>query len=132
MRSLAEIVHLRTGDCRAAAAAITQIAAGEDYGVAPSASVHVAQCLRCQAEVAAYRRVVRSMRTMAGDQMETPAGGVAAVVAALGVAAGNQAGGPATWVVKAAYVSGITVATAAAGAAGLLVWMSRRRLPETL
>jgi hypothetical protein len=61
---------------------------------------------------------------MRNDPIVPPAGGVAAVLGALEAA---QASGS-SWGVRAAYFGGITVATAAAGAAGVLVWMSRRRV----
>jgi hypothetical protein len=127
MRALAEIVHLRTGECREASQAITQIAADEAEDVDAHSAAHIGECLRCQAEVAAYRRIVRTMHAMRHDAVTAPAGSIAAVIAALEAAAIDQ---HSTWAVKAAYVGGITVATAAAGAAGVLVWMSRRRLAE--
>jgi hypothetical protein len=124
MRGLAEIVRLRTGDCRDAVDVIAQIAAG-DEDVDELRAGHVGQCLRCQAEVAAYRRILRAMRSMRYDSVPPPAGGMAAVVAALESAHGA---GPSTRAARAVYFGGITVATAAAGAAGVLVWMSRRRV----
>ena len=128
MRGLAEIIRLRTGDCGGAADAIAQIAAG-DEDIDPEASTHIAECLRCQAEVAAYRRILRHLRALRHDVAAPPAGGLAAVLAALEAAAVEQHAGGTTWAVRAAYVGGITVATAAAGAAGVLVWMNRRRIP---
>jgi anti-sigma factor ChrR (cupin superfamily) len=125
MRSLAEIVRLRTGPCRDAASDIAQIAAGEYGDVSPAAAEHVGACLRCQAEVAAYQRVLRTMRMMGGQHMDVPAGQIAAVMAAIGAAAPQHSA--ATWAVRVACVGGITVAT---GAAGALVWASRRRIPE--
>jgi hypothetical protein len=125
VRALAEIVRLRTGDCSWAADAIPRIAAGEDCRV-EAVSSHVAQCLRCQAEVAAYRRIFRHLHSLRYDRIAPPAEGLAAVLAALDAAVAEDRAAP-SWAVRAAYVGGITVATAAAGAAGVLVWMSRRR-----
>ena len=127
MRGLAEIIRLRTGPCREAAEAIPAIAACED-GVDESASGHIDECLRCQAELAAYKRILRHLHAMRFDGIVPPAGGIAAVLAALEAAAADQEAGSTTWVIRAAYVGGITVATAAAGAAGVLVWMNRRRV----
>jgi len=126
MRGLAEIVRLRTGECREAVDTIAQIAAEED-DVDQKAAAHVAQCLRCQAEVAAYRRILRHLRAMRREGIAPPVGSLAAVLAALETAAAEQNVASNTWVIRAAYVGGITVATAAAGAAGVMVWMSRRR-----
>ncbi len=121
MLTLAEIVPLRTGACREAVDAIAQIAAGEG-DVEPRAGGHVHSCLRCQAEVAAYRRVLRTMRSMRGNPMTVPPGGLTELLRALDAEAedGNPA---ASWAVRAACVGGIT----AAGAAGMLVWFTRRR-----
>jgi hypothetical protein len=94
--------------------------------VDPRATAHVAECLRCQAEVAAYRRLLRHLKSMRHQGVAPPAGSLPAVLAALEVAA-EQSVHSSTWAVRAAYVGGITVATAAAGAAGVMVWMNRRR-----
>jgi hypothetical protein len=122
VRGLAEIIPLRTSECRDASDAISQIAAAEEPDVDPRAAAHVRACLRCQAEVAAYRRVLRAMRAMSADGSPPTAERVAEVLSAV-----DQH----NWAVRAAYVGGITVATAAAGAAGVLVWMSRRRFAAT-
>ena len=124
MRTLAEIVPLRTAACRDAVDAVAQIAAGET-GTDPRAAGHVTTCLRCQAEVAAYRRVLRTMRSMKGEVLDLPQGGLAELLRALEAAGEDGTLPPGTsWAVRAAYVGGIT----AAGAAGVLVWFSRRRL----
>lgn len=134
MRTLADIVPLRTAACREAEAAIVSIAAG-DAEVDGSAHRHVAVCLRCQAEVTAYRRVMAVMRAMRADRLAAPPGALDGVLERVreGPAGGggtNDAAGPAgsfewtpPWAVRAAYVGGLT----AAGAAGILVWFSRRR-----
>jgi hypothetical protein len=140
MRTLAEIVSLRTSACRDAEAAIVSIAAG-DIEVDEAAARHVAVCLRCQAEVAAYRRVMAVMRSMRHTQLPTPGGALESVLrnvrpgpagdapsglAAVGTGAVTGFGpfeGAPPWAVRAAYVGGLT----AAGAAGILVWMTRRR-----
>jgi hypothetical protein len=114
MRTLAEIVPLRTSACREAVDAVGMIAAGEE-AYPPAAVEHVSGCLRCQAEVAAYRRVLRTMRTMRDDLGIVPGGPFEAVLRPDGA-------GPPPWAVRAAYVGGIT----AAGAAGMIVWLSRR------
>lgn len=139
MRTLAEIVRLRTNACREAVDAVAMIAAGEE-GVDRRAAAHVGACLRCQAEVAAYRRVLATMRSMRADVLPVPAralsealeavhgpaGSAGSSVAGAGSAgsAGSSGEGTPAWAVRAAYVGGIT----AASAAGMFVWLSRRRL----
>lgn len=121
MRGLAEIIPLRTAQCRDAIDAVAQIAAGED-GVDPGEAFHVSRCLRCQAEVAAYRRVLRTMRAMRHDLVDPPRGGLSQLLCSLAVAPeGQDAGG--SRAVMAACVGGLT----AAGAAGVIVWFTRRR-----
>lgn len=119
MRTLAEIIPLRTSECREAVDAVGMLAAG-DPDVEPTAAAHVQTCLRCQAEVAAYRRVLSIMRTMRDDCVGLPAGSLD--VALSGLHDGSAESVP-MWAVRAAYVGGLT----AAGAAGVLVWLGRRR-----
>jgi len=128
MRSLAEIVSLRTPACDRIAAVLPAIAAGEDPGAAQLPAgidpvVHAAQCLRCQAELSAYRRLLDQLKAMRGAEVAAPDGALSELLQALA-----EQRPASTWAVRVAYVGGITVATAAAGAAGVLVWMSRRRL----
>lgn len=119
MRALAEIIPLRTAACREAVDAVVQIAAGE-LDTEPGAAAHVRCCLRCQAEVAAFRRVLRIMRSMRQDLILPSAANLAEILTALDRAASEE-GTP--WALLAAYVGGLT----AAGAAGMLVWLTLRR-----
>ena len=149
MRSLAEIVQLRTGACREAADVLPAMAAGEypepsrphatweregaiQQGGLQSGSndrrddevvAHVETCLRCQAELSAYRRLLAHLRELRDHPENPPDGGLADLLKMLATepSAGTH------WAVRVAYVGGITAVTAAAGAAGVLVWMSRRK-----
>lgn len=125
MRTLAEIVRLRTSACREAVDAVAMIAAGEN-GVDERAAAHVGSCLRCQAEVAAYRRVLATMRLMRADVFPVPGRAIAEaleIVHGSAPASALSGEGPPVWAVRAAYVGGIT----AASAAGMFMWLSRRR-----
>jgi len=145
MSGLAEIVRLRTADCRHAAEYLPILAGRErptdegsvdgDPGVgwsdqdAPEHVFrHVARCVRCQAEMAAYRRILRHLRALRQDEVRSPPGALAAVLAALEAAALEDHASGSHRVLRVAAVGGITVATAAATTAGVLVWMSRRRM----
>ena len=125
MRSLAEIIQLRTGACRDAASVLPALAAGE-YPDRPahdeSTLSHVGSCLRCQAELSAYRRLLAELHELRSDLETPPEGSLAALLRAMAAEPT-----PGTHWVRVAYVGGITAVTAAAGAAGVLVWMSRRR-----
>jgi len=70
---------------------------------------HIETCLRCQAELAQYRKLLRVLHHLRTDVLE-PAPGVLAGILANLEQAGEQA-----------------VATAAAGAAGAIVLVSRGR-----
>jgi hypothetical protein len=92
-----------------------------------AARSHVQRCLHCQAELVHYRRVLRILRSLRSEVVEPPPGALAAALASLrdaGVARAERGllGGR-----RAAYLSGVLVATAAS-AAGALVWATRRRL----
>lgn len=126
MRSLAEIVQLRTSACREAADVLPAIAAGEYPGVdlpdEPTVG-HVMSCLRCQAELSAYRRLLAQLRELRDLAEIPPEGGLAGLLQAMA----SEPNPGTRRAIRVAYVGGITVVTAAAGAAGVLVWMSRRR-----
>jgi hypothetical protein len=140
MPGLAEIIRLRTVDCRQAADYLPLLAAADpaadshsdDHDLAAAAD-HLARCLRCQAELVAYRRILRHLRGLRHDEVRSPPGGLAAVLASLQAAALEEQAVGANRVWRVARLGGITVATAAATTAGVLVWMSRRRpgLAET-
>ncbi|HWE56848.1 MAG TPA: hypothetical protein VG435_15155 [Acidimicrobiales bacterium] len=118
MRTLAELIPLRTAACRDAVDAVGMVAAG-DGEVDPKQADHVATCLRCQAEVAAFRRVLATMRAMRGEEMAFSLERRQVVFEALR----DGEALPPTWAVRAAYVGGIT----AAAGAGVIVWLTRRR-----
>jgi hypothetical protein len=131
VRTLADLVPLRTAACREAVDAVGDLAAGEP-GVDARAAAHVETCLRCQAEVLAYRRVLATMRAMRDEHFLVPSAVVDAALGALhadalhaeGADGSEGADGVPGWALRAAYVGGLT----AAGAAGVLVWLGRRRL----
>jgi hypothetical protein len=94
-----------------------------DGGAQPSAkqAAHVEACLRCQAELARYRRLIRVLHSLGGGEVAPAVLGE--VLESLD--AGGAGRHPAL-ARRAAYVGGVVVATAAS-AAGVLVWASRRR-----
>ena len=122
MPGLTELVRLRPVVCADLVELLPMVAAGEGRVDRRSRS-HMEQCLRCQAEIARYRRMLRALRGLR-NQAVTPAPGVLGevldAIAGVGSPAADRA-------VRAAYLAGITVATAAAGALGLAVWVAHRR-----
>jgi hypothetical protein len=86
---------------------------------------HVAECLRCQADLAHYRRLRRVMGSMRPDRVAAPSGVVADVVSLIDEAIQRRARHRAVGR-RAAYVSGLAAATAA-GVGGVLLLATRRR-----
>jgi anti-sigma factor RsiW len=88
---------------------------------------HVETCLRCQAEVVQYRKLLRALHSLREDLVATPHGLVADIFVKLEAAGERQAVRSLINGRRAAYVGGIAVATAAAGAGAVLL-ASRRRI----
>jgi len=86
-----------------------------------TATRHVSSCLRCQAELAPYRRLLRSLRSLRDEPVLAP-GDLPAMIAARLDAAGRQS----SWPRRVAY-AGAVAATAAAGAGAIVLVASRNR-----
>lgn len=87
---------------------------------------HVEVCLRCQAELAQYRRLLRALHQLRTEVLEPAPGLLAEVLASLEAAGERRAMRNLLTGRRAAYVGGIAAATAA-GAAGAIVLASRAR-----
>jgi len=106
----------------------------EDLSAAADGSVllgrderrHVETCLRCQAELVQYRRVLRTMRAMRTEVLEPAPGVLAEILANLEEAGERRAIRSLIAGHKAAYLGGLAAATAA-GAAGAIVFANRAR-----
>ncbi len=90
----------------------------------PSARAHVETCLRCQAELVQYRRLLRTLRALRADVLEPAPGLLAEVLAAVGSAGERQALRSLLSGRRAAYAAGVAAAAAAAGV-GVLVLSQR-------
>jgi hypothetical protein len=86
---------------------------------------HVESCLRCQAELARYRKLLRALRQLRSDLLDPTPGVLAGILAGLGEAGERGSARLAVNGRRAAYLGGVAVATAAAGAAGAIVLVSR-------
>jgi hypothetical protein len=89
--------------------------------------VHVDSCLRCQAELVQYRRLLRSLHNLRTEVLEPAPGHLTAVLAHLEAAGERSAIRSIMTGKRGAYVGGITLATAAAGVAGAVVLAGRAR-----
>jgi hypothetical protein len=87
---------------------------------------HVERCLRCQAELVQYRKLLRVMRTMRTEVLAPAPGMLADILAAVEEAGERHAIRSLVTGRRAAYLGGLAAATAA-GAAGAIVFASRSR-----
>lgn len=87
---------------------------------------HVARCLRCQAEVVQYRRLLRAMRSLRAEVLEPAPGLLTDILASLEEAGERHAVRSLLSGRRIAYLGGLAAATAA-GAAGAIVVATRSR-----
>lgn len=88
---------------------------------------HVERCLRCQAELAQYRRLLRVLHQLRTEVIEPAPGLLTDILAAIEAAGERRAIRSLLRGRRVAYLGGIAAATAAAGAAGVIVAVSRSR-----
>ncbi len=87
---------------------------------------HVEQCLRCQAELVQYRKLLRTLHQLRTEVLEPAPGLMTDILAHLEEAGERTAIRSLLWNRKVAYIGGLAAATAA-GAAGAIVVASRSR-----
>jgi len=87
---------------------------------------HVERCLRCQAELVQYRKLLRVMRTMRTEVLEPAPGVLADILANVAGAGERRAIRSMIAGHRTAYLGGLAAATAA-GAAGAIVFAARTR-----
>jgi len=91
-----------------------------------SARRHVEQCLRCQAEVAQYRKLLRALRHLRHEWLTPAPGLLPEILLSLEEAGERHAVRSLLTGRRVAYLGGIAAATAA-GAAGALALSTRSR-----
>ena len=111
--------------CEAYAPVLAEVATG-DAVLDRGGRRHVEHCLRCQAEVVQYRKLLRALQAMRAEVIESAPGLLPELLNAVGEAAEHRAMRGALSGRKAAYLGGIAAATAAA-AGGAIVIASRSR-----
>jgi hypothetical protein len=87
---------------------------------------HVESCLRCQAELVQYKKLLRAMHTMRTEVLEPAPGLLADLLATVSERGERRAIRSMISGHRAAYLGGLAAATAA-GAAGAIVFASRAR-----
>jgi hypothetical protein len=88
---------------------------------------HVAACLRCQAELVQYRRLLRTLHQLRTEVLEPAPGLVPDILAAIEAAGERRAMHHLLNGRRVAYVSGIAAATAAGAAGAILANRARHR-----
>lgn len=92
----------------------------------PAARHHVEGCLRCQAELVQYRRMLKALRTLRTEVLEPAPGLLADILAGIEEAGERHAVRSLLSGRRLAYAGGIAAA-ATAGAAGAILFASRTR-----
>ena len=87
---------------------------------------HVESCLRCQADLVQYRRLLRTLRTMRTEVLDPGPGLLSDILATIELAGERHAIRAVLHGRRVAYLGGIAAATAA-GAAGAIVLATRSR-----
>lgn len=94
--------------------------------VPPELEVHLASCLRCQAELARYRRLLRTLRQLRSQFFEPTPGLLGDTLTALGDAAERSLARTIFTGRHLAYAGAAAGAAAFAGAAVVIIARSRR------
>lgn len=88
---------------------------------------HVEQCLRCQAELAQHRKLLRAMRSLRTATDDAPPGLLVEILEQVGEAGERSAIRAALTGRRVAYLGGIAAAATAAGAGAAIVIVTRGR-----
>lgn len=112
--------------CDQVAPHLDEVAAGQRW-LEGTERDHVEQCLRCQAELAQYRRLLRALRTLRHEVVEPAPGLLGDLLAAVDAAGQRRAIGAVLRGRRVAYAGGIAAAATAAAAGGVIVLASRSR-----
>jgi anti-sigma factor RsiW len=93
---------------------------------------HIESCLRCQAEVARYRRMLRGLHLLRTQYLEPMPGLLTQTLAAIGEASERRAIRSALTGKRVAYAGAIAGALAAAGATTAAVILARAKRRASL
>jgi hypothetical protein len=101
--------------------------AGDTASLDVRSRAHLDGCLRCQAELAQYRKLLKALRTLRTEVLSPPSGLVSDILVSIEQAGERHAVRSAVRGRKAAYVGGLAVASVAAAGGAALVLASRSR-----
>lgn len=124
-----ELVHAGRGvlECAAVQALLPSLLEGHDR--APGSVIsHVEHCLSCRAELARYRKLLRLLRSLSGEQIRTSEGMLADAVSGLSLAAERHAVRSTLSKRRIAYLAGLVASIVTVSLlAGLVLRRSPRR-----
>ena len=126
MRSERALERTATGPCDAVADLLPGVVDGSAK-LDRADRRHVEHCLRCQAELAQYRKLLRAMQSLRATTAPMPAGLVRDVITQLEAAGERRAMRAALSGRRVAYIGGIAAAATAAGAGAAIVLVTRGR-----
>lgn len=115
------------GSCDAYSEDLTASLDG-DVVLSLSATRHIESCLRCQADLVQYRKVLRTLRTMRTEYLEPAPGLLPDILARLEEAGERHAVRAVLHDRRVAYIGGIAAAATAAGAGALVIATRRSRM----
>jgi len=113
-------------NCDDVASALPQIVDGSGHADR-AVLTHVESCLRCQAELVQYRKLLRTLHNLRTEVLEPAPGLLTGILAHLEEAGEQSAVRSLLRGRRVAYVGALAAATAAAGAAGAIVLVTRNR-----
>ncbi|HVE94771.1 MAG TPA: hypothetical protein VNB24_07600 [Acidimicrobiales bacterium] len=119
-------IELASDMCLALSDQLATYAEGVDAAPA-DVRAHIDSCLRCQAEMVQYRRLLRGLHTLRTEVLEPAPGTLTGILAHIEHAGERRAVRSLLQGRRGAYLGGIAVAATAAGAAGALVLAGRAR-----
>lgn len=112
--------------CDQLADQLAAVAGGDATLEDPAARRHVERCLRCQADLVQYRKLLRALRNLRTEVLEPRPGLLPEILANLEAAGERRALRSMLTGRRLAYAGGIAAATAA-GAAGMLLYATRAK-----
>lgn len=112
--------------CDDVLAVLPRISDGSELA-SPEVREHVDGCLRCQAELVQYRKLLKALHQLRTQVLEPTPGLVPDILAAIEAAGERGAIRSLMAGRRAAYVGGIAAATVAGAAAGAVVLATRAR-----
>ncbi len=112
--------------CDDVAVVLARIADRSEFAE-PAVQDHVEGCLRCQAELVQYRKLLKALHQLRTEVLRPPPGLISDILASIEAAGERGAIRSLLAGRRAAYVGGIAAATVAGTAAGVLVLATRAR-----